>query len=153
MTFGSAYAQNSGTLTDGGFSVATDGSLSLNRKRATHPAVDVVFTIGAEASNVRNISVQLKNSTNSDVQEVTAYELFVLAGASDALATGGSTGIADAGAGSILQTVTAKQRFTMLSNANGLTELSWTDTGTESVRLAVRLPNGNFIISDAFANS
>ncbi len=153
MTFGSAYAQNSGLLSEGGLSVSKDGSISLNRKRATHPAVDAVFTIGAESSNVRNISVQLTNSTNSPVEEITAYELFVLAGASDVLATGGSTGIADAGAGSILQTVTARVRFTMLSNASGLTELSWTDTGTESVRLAVRLPNGNFIISAPFANA
>lgn len=153
MTFGSAYAQNSGTLGDGGFSVSKDGSVSLNRKRATHPAVDAVFTIGAENANVRNISVQLKNSTNDNIDEITCYELFVLAGASNVLATGGSTGIADAGAGSILHTVLAKQRFTMLSDATGLTELSWTDTGTESVRLAVRLPNGNFIISAPFANA
>jgi hypothetical protein len=97
--------------------------------------------------------VQLKDANGNNIGEETVYELLVLNGASNALATGGSTGIADGGVGAILQTMTAKQRFLCITDATGLSDFDWTDTGTESVRLAVRLPNGNLIVSGAFANT
>lgn len=154
MTFGIAAVINKGSLDTDGFSGTNEGSLACNAFRVTHPAVRADFTIGAESTNVRNITIQLKDAFGKNLAEKTIYELFVLAGASDVLATtGGSTGIADNGAGAILQTATAKLRFTMISDATGLNELTWTDTADESVRLAVRLPNGNFIITEAFANA
>lgn len=152
MTFGSAFVENKDII-KGGIGIAEDNSVSLNKKRVVHPAVDAEFTIGNESTNVRVILVQLKDAYGNNVGEKTIYELLVLAGASDALATGGSTGIADGGEGVILQTITAKQRFLCMTNATGLSDFDWTDTGTESVRLAVRLPNGNTIVSEAFANA
>ena len=153
MTFGSATEQNKDVQSNNGFDVAANGALIVNRKRATHPAVNAKFTIGAENTNVRIILVQLKDANGNNIGEKTVYELLVLAGASDALATGGSTGISDGGVGVILETMTAKQRFLCHTDATGLSDFDWTDTGTESVRLAVVLPNGNLIISDAFANA
>lgn len=154
MAFGSANVENKDII-KGGIGVGVDGSLTLNKKRIAHPAVDVTFTVGDESANVRDISLQLLDAWGNAVKEKTLFMLFVMAGASDVLATtGGSTGIEDGGAGSIFETVTAKKKFTMLSDATGLCELTWTDTGTESVRLAVGLPSsGGLIISSAFANA
>jgi hypothetical protein len=154
MTFGSAFQNNNDVQGNRGFDVAANGALIVNRNIATHPAVNVVFTIGAEVSNVRNLSLQFRNANKRNIAEEVMYDLFVFAGASLALAsTGGSTGIADGGAGSIFQTVVAKMQFRCLTNAAGLSEFTWTDTGNESVRLGVKLPNGNVMLSSAFANA
>lgn len=153
MAFGSATTQTNDTINTNGIHTDTSGGLSFNGKRVVHPAVDVQFTIGDESTNVRIILVQLKDAFGNNIAEETIYDLFVLAGASNALATGGSTGIADGGVGAILKTETAKQHFICITDATGLSDFDWTDTGTESVRLAVKLPNGNFVISDAFANA
>lgn len=153
MAFGSATTTANDVINTNGIHTDSTRGLSFNGKRVVHPAVDVEFTIGDEAANVRIILVQLKDAFGKNITEATIYDLFVLAGASDALATGGSTGIADGGVGSILKTETAKQHFICLSDATGLSDFDWTDTGTESVRLAVKLPNGNLVISDAFANA
>lgn len=153
MTFGSATVGAKDVRPLNGVGLDSTGGLAFNGKRVIHPAVDVEFTIGDEAANVRIILVQLKDAYGNNVAEETIYDLFVLAGASNALATGGSTGIADGGVGAILKTETAKQHFVCITNDAGLSDFDWTDTGTESVRLAVKLPNGNFVISNAFANA
>jgi hypothetical protein len=154
MTFGIARVFNRGVIGQDGFAVAGDGSLSLARKRVTHPAVNASFTIGAEDTNVRNINIQLKDAFNNSVLEKVLYGLLIFDGTTDTLiATGGSTGITDRGVGAIFETITAKKKFVLISSETGLNELSWTDTANESVRLAVILPGGNLIISPAFANA
>ncbi len=154
MTFGSAFENNNDVQANNGFDIASNGGVVVNRKRVTHPAVDVAFTISAETANVRNLSLQFIDANGRNIAEEVMYELFVFAGASLALAsTGGSTGIADGGAGSIFQTVVSKLQFRCLTSAAGLSQFTWTDTGNESVRLGVRLPNGNVILSAPFANA
>lgn len=153
MAFGSSDVDATGALTGAGHADATNG-IALNRKRAVHPAVDVEFTIGDESTNVRVILVQMKDAFGNDVGEEVIYDLYVLNGASNVLATtGGSTGIADGGVGAILDTRVAKLVFECITDATGLSDFDWTDTATESVRLAVKLPNGNVVVSEAFANA
>lgn len=153
MAFGSASVGSKDVKKLNGLGQDTTGGLAYNGIRALHPAVDVEFTIGDEDTNVRVILVQLKDAFGNNIAEKAIYDLFVLAGASDVAATGGSTGIADGGVGAIIDTVTAKIHFVCITDATGLSDFDWTDTGTESVRLAVKLPNGNVVISDAFANA
>lgn len=120
----------------------------------TVEAVDAAITVSAENTNVRTISVQLKNANGDNISTRQALEVVVLLDANgDAFAaTGGSTGIADAGAGTILATV-AKKIFKAITNATGLLELSWTDTGTEAAYLGVILPNGRLVVSSALTNT
>jgi hypothetical protein len=66
--------------------------------------------------------------------------------------TGGSTGIAIGTDGALLAVV-AKKLFLVTSEADGDIDLTWTDTGTESVSLALYLPNGTVVTSAAFANT
>ena len=60
--------------------------------------------------------------------------------------TGGSTGIAIGANGAILALV-AKKVFKAISSAAGLIGVTWTDTGTETFNLGVRLPNGRVVLS------
>lgn len=124
----------------------------------TSPCVYATITVGAEGTpgaNQRAITIQLMDSKGDAIDYAEVVELFVFADATrQALATtGGSTGIAIGADGSILETVVAKKRFTLVSESDGDIDLTWTDTGTESVVLGLRLPNGGWVMSDAFANA
>jgi hypothetical protein len=66
--------------------------------------------------------------------------------------TGGSTGLAIGTDGALLAVV-AKKYFLATSEADGDIDLTWTDTGTESVAVGVRLPNGRVVVTSAFANT
>ncbi len=121
----------------------------------TQPCIDAEITVGAESTNVRAITIQLKDALGNDIDYVETVDVFVFADATrTAIATtGGSTGIAIGTDGAILTTVTAKKHFVVSSESDGDIDLTWTDTGTESVALGVRLPNGRFVMTAAFANA
>lgn len=134
--------------------ISRDGSLLANDKQISAPAVDAVITVSAENTNVRTISVQLKDANGDNIKARQLVDLVLLLDANgDAfVVTGGSTGIADGGAGTILAVV-AKKVFKGITNADGLLELTWTDTGTEAAYLAVVLPSGRMVISTALTNA
>jgi hypothetical protein len=155
MTFGSADVDVAGMVKLNGATTDKDNGLAIGRKRAIHPCVDATITVGSESTNVRAITIQLLDADGNDVSEVTVVELFVLADATGtAIATtGGSTGIEAGTDGAILSTLVAKKHFVLSSEADGDIDLTWTDTGTESVALGLKLPNGNIIVTSAFANA
>ncbi len=115
---------------------------------------DASITVGAEATNVRAITIQLKDAQGRDLAIRSAVHIAVLADANgDALATtGGSTGIQIGTDGALLPIV-AKKLFLAISEADGDIDLTWTDTGTEAAYLAVILPNGKMKISAAMTNA
>ena len=155
MTFGTATEEGLTTVEGAKLAVGKNGNLTAFHKRLSHPCVNATITVGDETTNVRPITIQLLDAYGNDVSEVTIVELFVFASAAGtAIATtGGSTGIAIGTDGAILSTVTAKKYFVLSSEADGDIDLTWTDTGTESVALGLKLPNGNLIVTDAFANT
>lgn len=130
------------------------GELVGNEKEITSPTVDATIVVGAEDTNVRAITITLKDVDGNPINYREMVELVVLldANGSDFVATGGSTGIA-IGASGKLATVLAKKIFKALSTAAGVIELTWTDTGTEAAFLGVRLPNGRVVISAALTNT
>jgi hypothetical protein len=129
--------------------VAKGGSLDLTAKCA-----DATITVGAEAANVRAITIQLKDALGNDVNEVTqvGIAVFLDAAATAYVVTGGSTGIAIGTDGALL-TVVAKKYFLATSEADGDIDLTWTDTGTEAAFLGVILPNGRIVMSSALTNA
>lgn len=133
-----------------GEKMEVDSQMGVNDR-----AADATITVGAEDTNVRQIAIQLKKEDGSDVDSVQTVDLFVFSSAAmTAFATGGSTGIElGAGGDGAILTVVAKKHFILTSEADGDIDLKWTDTGTESVALAVRLPNGKVVVSAAFANT
>lgn len=115
---------------------------------------DATITVGAESTNVRAITIQLKNGYGRNINFAAEVELAVLldAAGTDFVATGGSTGIA-IGAQGKLQQIVAKKRFLARSNTSGVIALTWTDTGTEAAYLGVILPNGRQVVSAALTNA
>lgn len=120
----------------------------------TQACADASITVGAEATNVRAITIQLKKADGSDVDAVTHFwiAMFTSAAATAFASTGGSTGVAIGTDGALLAVV-AKKLFLCTSEADGDWDGTWTDTGSESVALGVILPTGRLVISDAFANT
>lgn len=114
-----------------------------------------VITVGDETTNVRPITIQLKDANGDDVTvgEVVKIYMFTDATRIALATTGGSTGIAIGTDGSILRTITAKKQFEVISEADGDIDLTWTDTATESVVLGVQLPSGVWVMSAPFANA
>jgi hypothetical protein len=119
----------------------------------TSPAIDAIITVGAVNPNVRDISIQLK-SVLGDLDYVATVEIIVFANADGTAfaTTGGSTGIAIGTDGALLAVV-AKKLFLATCEADGHIDLTWTDTGSESVAIGVRLPGGRVVRSEAFANA
>lgn len=109
-------------------------------------AVDATITIGAESSDARAITIQLKDANGNAVDEATTFEIIMYSDASmtDFVAAGGSTGLAAGASGKLLALV-AKKAFLATSTAAGLVAATYTDTGTAAGYLAVRLPNGRVI--------
>lgn len=133
---------------------AKKGNLRANGIDITRPCADASITIGDESTNVRTITVQLKDSNGNDIDYVETFELIVFTSAAmTAFATtGGSTGVAIGTDGALLAVV-AKKYFLCTSEADGDWDGTWTDTGTEEVAIGVRLPNGRVVVSSAFANT
>ena len=113
------------------------------------------IVVGAEAANVRLITIQLTDGAGADitVRQVVTVVVLLDANGDAIVTTGGSTGIAIGTDGAILATVVAKKVFLVVSEADGDIDLSWTDTGTEVAYLGVVLPNGKLVISTALTNT
>lgn len=119
----------------------------------TRPAVDAVITVGDEDTDVREISIQLRDAERVAIDHAEQVEIGVYADAGGlAFAeTGGSTGIEIDDAGALLAIVD-KLLFRAISDATGVITLTWTDDGDEEAYLGVRLPSGRVVMSSALTN-
>lgn len=134
--------------------IAATGQLVSGGIDITAPVVDATITVGAENTNVRAITIQLKDANGADIAYNARVELGVYLDATptDFVATGGSTGI-EIGADGKLLAIVAKKRFVAISKNNGSIKLTWTDTGTEAAYLGVILPSGRIVMSTALTNT
>lgn len=134
--------------------LAERGQLTSNGIDISRPCVDATITVGAENSNVRAITIQLKDSEGRDINYVESVMLVVYGDANKTsyVGTGGSTGIAIGTDGALLALV-AKKVFLATSESDGDIDLTWTDTGTEAAYLGLHLPNGRIIMSSALTNA
>jgi hypothetical protein len=134
--------------------IGSYGQLVANGVNISPICVDATITVAAEVSDVRAISIQLKDANGNALDYAETVDIIMLlnAAGTDFVATGGSTGIA-IGASGKLATITAKKRFTAISTVAGLIALTWTDTGTEVAYLGVVLPSGRMVISAALTNA
>lgn len=125
----------------------------------TRAAVDASITVsdeGETTANTRDIVVTLLDSEGVAISEVEAIELqmFLNAAKTAYVVTGGSTGISLQGGGDgALLALVAKKIFVATTEATGILELEWLDTGSEAAFLGVKLPNGRIVMSTGLANS
>ena len=127
--------------------------LLSNGVQITSKAVDAVITVGAEASNVRTVDIQLNDSNGQAIDYVESFEIWMFSSAAGtALSSGGSTGLA-IGTDGLLQALVAKLIFVATTENDGHWDGTWTDTGTAAACVGVKLPGGRMVYSTAFANT
>ena len=137
----------------------SNGALISREIEITRPAVDATITVSAEGAttaNTRDIVVTLLDSQGVAIEAVEEIEvhMFLNAARTAYVVTGGSTGITlgAAGDGAIL-IIVAKKVFVCTTEATGVLDLDWLDTGTEVAFLGVKLPNGRYVMSSALTNA
>jgi len=125
----------------------------------TQPAVDATITVSAEGAttaNTRDCVVTLLDSEGVAIDYVEEIEvhMFLTADRLAYVVTGGSIGITlgAAGGGALLINV-AKKAFYCTTEATGILDLDWLDTGTEAAFIGVRLPSGRYVMSTALTNA
>lgn len=133
--------------------IGRKGELISHGIAITSACADAAISVGAESTNVRTITIQLKdaNGANLTYQETVEIVLYADATPTD-FGTNGSTGLAAGASGKLLAVVAGKV-FKALSTSAGLIVISWTDTGTQSFAIGVRVPTGRTIMSTAQANT
>lgn len=119
----------------------------------TPKCADASITVSAENTNVRTVTIQLKDINGDDIDYPEAIFAAVFADANKtAFSSGGSTGLAIGTDGALLAVV-AKKLFLLTSESDGDIDLTWTDTGTDAAYLGLLLPTGRWVISDAMTNA
>ena len=109
------------------------------------------FVIGAEATNVINVGIQLTDSQGADI---------AIAGHVRAYLSDSSTGVGIAGTapatsvaigtdGAIIVADVAKLAWQLQSETDGDIDLNITETGTDTWYLVVILPDGRQVVSSA----
>lgn len=135
----------------GGLTIETGGTLTVDGSFAYAGRADSAeIIVGAAVGNTRTITIQLKDGNGADcatIQTVTLH-VFVDVDGSAWATTGGTTGIAIGGSGSLL-VVVSKLQFSARSDASGALEVTWTDTGSEVAYLGVATASGGMTISAA----
>lgn len=111
----------------------------------------VTFTIGAEAANAINVGLQLTDANGDDLDEIGTVFAF-LSAASTGIGVAGTapdTSVAIGTDGAILKEHTTKLVWTLQSESDGDIDITITDTTTGTWYLAVVLPSGQTVVSDA----
>jgi hypothetical protein len=105
------------------------------------------FTVGTEATNVITVAVQLKNQSLRDLASRGHVDWYLSADANgDTVATAASGGVAAGTDGVVATTITGKAGFA-ISEADGDIDFAITDTGTPTMYLVLRLPDGSLAVS------
>ena len=109
------------------------------------------FVIGAEAANVINVGVTLKDGAGATLAVIGAVTCWF----SDSATTGAITptvlsgGAAIGTNGAIVDTEVTGKKYHVVSNAAGLFDLNVTDTAARTVYLVIENPLGGLLISGA----
>ena len=107
------------------------------------------ITVGAEATNVINVAVQLLSKEGTDLANRGVVHFYLAGDANgDTLATAPSGGIAVGTDGLCIETL-ADLAGMLVSEADGDIDINITDTGTPTIYLVLVLPTGARVISGA----
>jgi len=91
-------------------------------KTGSQRLAGATITVGAEATNVREIAIQLTDENGDDLDHVASLPCYLLSSNTTyaQVVTGGSTGLAlGTGGNGALHTVLTKKVFNLVSEANG----------------------------------
>lgn len=116
-------------------------------KKIVMQGIDADVTVGDESTNVVAVTVQLKRGDGVAVDERHIVNVFITDDANgDTPSTASpSTGLAAGTDGCILSTVEAHKHYVCMTEADGDLDLTWTDTGADTVYIHVQLPTGAWV--------
>jgi len=140
------------TVASGGIvTLASGASIDVQAGGLVGTVCGVTFVIGAEASDVINVGIQLTDSQGADIAiaaHVRAYLSDSSAGVGIA-ATAPATSVAIGTDGAIIVADVAKLAWQLQSETDGDIDLDITETGTDTWYLVVVLPDGRQVVSGA----
>jgi len=134
------------------------GNLQANGNDITSKVAAATISISAEGATVanqRDITITLKDADGNAIDYAESggeIVLYTSSAMTAFVATGGSTGIAAGASGAILALV-AKKVFKFATTTAGVCQVIYTDTGTEAVYMAVKLPNGVTVPGGVLTNA
>lgn len=113
--------------------------------------LDAKFTVGAEAANVINVAIQLKDRDNgSELAERTAIPFYLATDANgDTPASTAPTGGIAIGTDGVMIEWAANLSGMLISEADGDIDIDLTDTGTPTFYLVLVMPDGKLAVSSA----
>lgn len=120
--------------------------------------VDAEITVGAEATNVINVAIQLKDAKGNDVAHRRAIMAYLSddANGDSIVATEPATSVAIGTDGLLIPVLTgsagselAKSIFQLVSESDGDIDIDITETGADTFYLVLIMPNGRLVVSDA----
>jgi hypothetical protein len=126
---------------------------AVNEVFGMHLIGNAVFTIGGEANDVIRVTVQLKDSSGTNIANrstVFAY-LSNNNNGTTLLGTAHSGGW-EIGTEGVLIPMVANKAAHLVTNAAGLVNVDITETGTKTAYLVVTLPNGKNVVSAAITH-
>lgn len=110
---------------------------------------NATFTVGAEATNVITVSAQLKDGDGNNLTVRACVDWYLATAATGAaFATAVTGGVAAGTNGAVKQVVTGIAGIATC-NASGQIDFAITDTGTPTVYLIIRMPDGTLKASGA----
>lgn len=116
------------------------------------PIDTIDFTVGAETADVINVALQVVDPHGDPIEQVMALDCYVCSDAEGKIpAVITDVTVAVGTDGTILKINTANRDFMLLTDEEGKADLDFTDSGdgAETGYLAVKLPDGNFVVSSA----
>jgi len=124
------------------------------QKLSDNAVAGVTYTIGAEATDVINVGLQLTDSNGGNLAVATSVMAYLSdnADGSSLIATAHSGGVAVGTNGLAIPLITAKA-FNLVSEAAGTVDLDLTEAGVKTAYLVVVMPNGTLKISGAITHA
>lgn len=107
------------------------------------------FVIGAEATNVINVAVQLKDGDKEVAARGSVFAYLSDDANGDSVAGTAPDGGVAIGTDGVAIPVVAGKAFQLVSEADGDIDLDVTESSTDTWYLVIVLPGGELVISDA----
>lgn len=126
------------------------GELTLGNNAVPVKGYGVVFTVGAEATNVINVAIQVNDQQGTAITEVATFDFYLAddaAGLTPSV-TAPTVGTSIGTDGALIESV-ANLSGKMITEADGDIDIDIEDAGTPTFYLVVVLPTGGLAISDA----
>ena len=109
------------------------------------------FVIGAEAANVKNVAIQLRDEEDTALGERASVSAYFSddANGDSLIATAPSGAVAIGTDGVLYDVGAAKKVFVLSSEANGRINVNITEAGVKTLYVIVVLPSGRHVASGA----